>query len=76
MEKQQVKEASSSISPSTAGVPTEGTQKVGSGDRQPTSVFLPEKSHGQRAWQATVHGVAESDMTEAKLSIAQAQKIL
>jgi len=44
--------------------------------RQPTSVFLPEKSHGQRAWQATVHGVAESDMTEAKLSIAQAQKIL
>lgn len=32
--KQQVKEASSSISPSTAGVPTEGTQKSqGRGDR-------------------------------------------
>ena len=25
---------------------------------QPTSVFLPGKSHGQEAWQATVHGVA------------------
>ena len=27
-------------------------------------VFLPGKFHGQRAWLATVHGVAESDMTE------------
>ena len=27
-------------------------------------IFLPEKSHGQRAWQVIVHGVAkESDMT-------------
>ena len=25
----------------------------------PTPVFLPVKSHGQRAWQATVHGVAK-----------------
>ena len=25
---------------------------------QPTSVFLPGESHGQGAWQATVHGVA------------------
>ena len=31
---------------------------------QPTLVFLPGKSHGQRAWQATVHGVAESDTSE------------
>ena len=29
-----------------------------------TMVFLPGKFHGQRAWRATVHGVAESDMTE------------
>ena len=28
---------------------------------QPTAVFLPEKSHGQRgAWWAAVHGVAKS----------------
>ena len=31
---------------------------------QPTPVFLPGKSHGRGAWQATVHGVTkESDMT-------------
>ena len=31
---------------------------------QPTPVFLPGKPHGQRSWQATVHGVAkESDKT-------------
>ena len=28
----------------------------------PTPVFLPGEIHG--AWQATVHGVAESDMTQ------------
>ena len=27
---------------------------------QPTPVFLPAKSHGQRSWRATVHGVAKS----------------
>ena len=27
---------------------------------QPTPVFLPGKSHGQRTWQATVPGVAKS----------------
>ena len=27
---------------------------------QPTPVFLPRESHGQGAWQATVHGVAQS----------------
>jgi len=33
---------------------------------KPTPVFLPGESHGQRgAWWATVHGVAESDTTEA-----------
>ena len=26
---------------------------------QPTPVFLPRKSHGQKAWWATVHGFAE-----------------
>ena len=31
---------------------------------QPTRVFLPGTSHGQRAWRVTVHEVAkESDMT-------------
>ena len=29
---------------------------------QPTPVFLPGKSH-RGVWQATVHGVAEFDMT-------------
>ena len=32
---------------------------------QPSPVFLTEKFHGQRARQATVHRVAESDTTEA-----------
>ena len=27
---------------------------------QPTPVFLPGESHGQRSWQVTVHGVAKS----------------
>ena len=31
---------------------------------KPTPVFLPGKVHGWRAWQTTVHGVAESDTTE------------
>ena len=33
--------------------------------QQPTPIFLPEESHGRGAWQATVHGVTESDTTEA-----------
>ena len=32
---------------------------------QPTPVFLPENPVDRGAWQATVHGVAESDRTEA-----------
>ena len=28
--------------------------------QQPTLVFLPEESHGQRSLEATVHGVAKS----------------
>ena len=33
---------------------------------QPNAVFLAAESHGQRAWQSTVHGVTiESDSTEA-----------
>ena len=32
---------------------------------QPTPVFLPGESHGQRIWWATVPGVAESDMTDS-----------
>ena len=27
---------------------------------QPTLVFLPREFHGQRGWQATVHGIANS----------------
>jgi len=27
---------------------------------QPTPVFLPGKSHGQRTWRATVHGVTKN----------------
>ena len=34
----------------------------GQGNGYPTPLFLPAKSHGQRS--LTVHGVAESDMTE------------
>ena len=30
----------------------------------PTPVLLPGKSHGRGAWQATVPGVTESDITE------------
>ena len=38
---------------------------------QPTPVFLPGESHGQRSLAATVHGVAkELDMTE-RLSLSQ-----
>ena len=31
---------------------------------QPTPVFLAENSMDRGAWQATIHGVTESDMTE------------
>ena len=41
---------------------------------QPTPVFLPRKSHGQRSLQTTVHGVTELDMTEATLEILKEQK--
>ena len=30
------------------------------GEGNPTPVFLPGESHGQRSWQATVHGVTKS----------------
>ena len=33
-------------------------------DWQPTSVFLPGESYGQRGLEGTVHGVTESDTTE------------
>ena len=32
--------------------------------RQPTTVFLPGESHGQRSLAGCIHGVAESDTTE------------
>ena len=35
---------------------------------QPTPAFLPGKSHGQRAWRATVHGVAKSQKQLNRLS--------
>ena len=31
--------------------------------RQPTPVFLPGELHGQRSWQATVHGISKSEHT-------------
>ena len=34
---------------------------------QPTPVFLPGESHGQRSWRAVVHMVAESDTTDTTL---------
>ena len=37
---------------------------IGRRKRQPTPIFLPGKSHGRRAWQATVHRVTELDMTK------------
>ena len=37
----------------------------GEGNSQPTPVFLPGKSHGQRIWWARVHGITkELDTTE------------
>ena len=32
----------------------------GGGNGNPLQLFLPGKFHGQRAWRATVHGVAKS----------------
>ena len=37
------------------------------GERLPTPVFLLGEFHGQRAWWATVQGIAELDMTEQPL---------
>ena len=37
----------------------------GGGNGKSTPVFLPGESHRQRSLRATVHGVAQSDMTEA-----------
>ena len=42
---------------------------------QPTPVFLPGESHGQRSLVAAVHKVAESDMTEADLAGTFLQEI-
>ena len=33
-------------------------------EMEPTPVFLPEKSRGQRSVEASVYGVIKSDMTE------------
>ena len=42
---------------------------------QPTLVFLPGESHGQRAWQATVHRIANS-WTRLKRLRASLHKII
>ena len=43
------------------GTAVEGKRSFGA---QPTPVFLPGKSQGQRTWRAPVHGLVESDTTE------------
>jgi len=45
-------------------IPESGTSP-GEGKWRPTPVFLPGEFHRQRSPWATVHGVAESDTTEA-----------
>ena len=35
---------------------------------QPIPAFLPGKSHGQRAWRATVHGLSKSQKGLHRLS--------
>ena len=40
-------------------IPRSG-RSPGGGLGKPTPVFLPGEFHGQRAWQATVYGVAKS----------------
>ena len=37
--------------------------------QQPTPVFLPGESHGQRSWQATVYGVPKSQTQLKRLSM-------
>ena len=43
-----------------AGSITGWGRSPGGGHRQPTPVFLPGESHGQRIWWATVHKVPKS----------------
>ena len=43
-----------------AGSITGWGRSPGGGHRQPTPVFLPGESHGQRIWRATVHKVPKS----------------
>ena len=46
---------------------------------QPTPVFLPGESHGQRAWQATVFRVTKSQTQLNKLTaptVVEAEKTL
>ena len=53
--------------PANAGdaslIPGSG-RSPGEDGRQPIPVFLPGKANGQRRWQATAHGITESDRTE------------
>ena len=41
---------------------------------QPTPVFLPGESHGQGAWRATAHGVAESQPRLCQMSMHQHER--
>ena len=43
----------------------------GGGNGSPLLPFLPEESHGQRAWQGTVHGVTNSRVWLKRLSTAR-----
>ena len=49
--------------PANTGVEGDSGSILGEGRWQPTPVFLPGESHGQRSLGVTVHGVTESETT-------------
>ena len=62
---QQVKNLPAMQDTQEMGVRSLGREDTLEEDWQPTAVFLLGESHGQRAWQATIHGVASSPTLNA-----------